>query len=200
MKTGLVRRSERAVDWQRCLTFRSSKQLKTLFRSRQPQVNQLIGFELGRVAAALMRRKEESINTKRHVLGRDERSTAIRRLTNSKAQRSKQKGVAVITNKHLAIVRAALTFWDEEMASADESIYTHYLHSADRGTLITAIEVAKTRAYFNEIELKFALVENGSHEFLSNKPVDDHSELSRQPGQGHLVCVLTRRTDSDSLP
>ena len=147
-----------------------------------------------------MLRKEESINTKRHVLVHDERSIAIRRLTNSETNYLNQKGGPVITNKHLAIVRAALTFWDEEMASTEESVYKHYLHSADSGTLISATDVVAARKHFNKVELTFALVENESGRFISEYPVDTYSELSYQSDQEHLVCVLARRIDSASFP
>jgi hypothetical protein len=144
-----------------------------------------------------MLRKEESINTKSHVLGRDERSTAIRRTTNFETNYLNQKRGTVITNKHLAIVRAALTFWDEEMASIEESVYKHYLHSVDLGTRITATDVVAVRKHFNEVELKFALVENESGRFVSENPVD--TVLSYQPDKEHLVCVLARRIDPASF-
>ena len=105
----------------------------------------------------------------------------------------------MITNKHLAIVRAALTFWDEEMSPTEESVYRHYLHSADSGTRISAADVAAARKYFNEVELKFALVENESGRFASETPVETYSELSYQSDKEHLVCVLARRFDSASF-
>jgi hypothetical protein len=103
----------------------------------------------------------------------------------------------VITNKHLAIVRAALTFWDEEMASTEESVYKHYLHSVDLGTRISATDVVAARKHFNEVELKFALVENESGRFVSENPVD--AVLSYPSDKEHLVCVLARRLDSASF-
>jgi hypothetical protein len=93
--------------------------------------------------------------------------------------------------KHLAIVRAALTFWDEEMASAPEAIYGHYLHSKDQGTRIAPTDVATARAYFNEVDLKFALIKRESDEFLTGKLADQSSDLSCPPGQ-QIVCILVR--------
>ena len=50
--------------------------------------------------------------------------------------------------KHLAIVRAALTFWDEEMAGADKSLFQHYLHVQDAGVEFGADDVLASRQFF----------------------------------------------------
>ena len=60
----------------------------------------------------------------------------------------------MINHTHLAIVRAALTYWDEEMSSVDQSIYSHYLHSMDRGVVLTPKSIAIARSYFNGVEVK----------------------------------------------
>ena len=59
----------------------------------------------------------------------------------------------MLQRKHLAIVRAALTYWDEEMAGADRRIYQHYLHSKDMEVEIEAVDVAQTRQFFNSAKL-----------------------------------------------
>ena len=41
--------------------------------------------------------------------------------------------------KHLAIVRAALTFWDEEMSAVSHETYRHYLHSKDQNIVILSL-------------------------------------------------------------
>lgn len=93
--------------------------------------------------------------------------------------------------KHLAIVRAALTFWDEEMSSASEAVYQHYLHSKDQGTLLTPPDVAEARCFFNEVDLQFALLESESSELVAAKLVDRPSELNCLPNQ-QIVSVLFR--------
>lgn len=55
--------------------------------------------------------------------------------------------------KHLAIIRAALTYWDEEMAGADKSVYQHYLHSQDVDVRIVAEDVTLLRQFFSSAEL-----------------------------------------------
>ena len=56
--------------------------------------------------------------------------------------------------KHLAIVRAALTFWDEEMAGADKSLFQHYLHVQDAGVEFGADDVLASRQFFNSVTLR----------------------------------------------
>jgi len=55
--------------------------------------------------------------------------------------------------KHLAIVRAALTYWDEEMSGADQTIYQHYLHSQDADVKFDAVDVIQTRRFFSSAKL-----------------------------------------------
>ena len=93
--------------------------------------------------------------------------------------------------KHLAIVRAALTFWDEEMASASRGTYRHYLHSTDQDVVISAADIAMVRAYFNQVAPKFGLIEVQSGELVSKLLVDDIRELNREPSQ-QIVSVLVR--------
>ncbi len=93
--------------------------------------------------------------------------------------------------KHLAIVRAALTFWDEEMATAPESVYQHYLHSKDKEASIAASEVAETRRFFNEVDLRFALIEKKSGELVPGKLVNRRGDLPCQSTQ-RIVSVLFR--------
>ena len=55
--------------------------------------------------------------------------------------------------KHLAIVRAALMYWDEEMAGADQTAYQHYLHSRDMGVKIDSADVIQARQFFSSVRL-----------------------------------------------
>lgn len=92
-------------------------------------------------------------------------------------------------SNQLAIVRAALTFWDEEMASSSKSIYQHYLHSNDREAVITAEDVAETRIYFNQVIPKFGLMDLQTGRLVSKKLVDDSRELTCGDKQ-QIVSVL----------
>ena len=91
--------------------------------------------------------------------------------------------------KHLAIVRATLTFWDEEMASVPETVYQHYLHSKDQGTLITPDDVVEARSFFNEAKLKYALIDLESNELVPGQLATLQSEFSCQSNQ-RIVSVL----------
>ena len=94
-----------------------------------------------------------------------------------------------MNSKHLAIVRAALTYWDEEMGAASEDFYQHYLHSKDQGTVLAPADVAKTRRFFNQVELKFALLERESNELVTGVLVEHRRELACLPSQ-RIVSVL----------
>lgn len=96
----------------------------------------------------------------------------------------------MITEKHLAIVRAALTFWDEEMSMENESVYEHYLHSNDQGRKLTANDVADIRDYLNNVDLKVALLEKSSGTFDSDSPFELTNELSFQADRQTPVAVL----------
>jgi len=106
----------------------------------------------------------------------------------------------LLTAKHLAIVRAALTFWDEEMSSVDESIYQHYFHSSDKAKRFTPFDVAEARRYFNGVELNYALCEKQTGMFISDRPVAPETELSYQNDLERLVCILSARIDPESEP
>ncbi|MEZ6093461.1 MAG: hypothetical protein R3C03_04365 [Pirellulaceae bacterium] len=90
-------------------------------------------------------------------------------------------------------MRAALTFWDEEMGAVDQSVYKHYLHSTDLSTKLTAQDVAETRDYFNNVDLKVALLDKQSGKFDSESPIDPTHELSYQSGHHLPVAVLVSR-------
>ena len=95
-------------------------------------------------------------------------------------------------HQHLAIVRAALTFWDEEMASVSDTIYRHYLHSKDQGVEITPGNVALVRTYFNQVVPKFCLLDLQSGELASKQLVEDSRVLTCEPSQ-QIVSVLISR-------
>ena len=78
---------------------------------------------------------------------------------------------------YLAIVRAALTFWDEEMGSISHETYQHYLHSKDREVVISSEDIAKTRVYFNQVEPKFGLFDLQAGVLLSTQLTDNPNEL-----------------------
>ncbi len=94
-------------------------------------------------------------------------------------------------SKQLAIVRAALTYWDEEMGSASPAIYRHYLHSTDQEIAIVPHDVAVTRAYFNQVIPRFGLLDLQTGMLVSKPLVEDSHELTCGPSQ-QVVSVLVR--------
>ena len=96
----------------------------------------------------------------------------------------------MINDKHLTIVRAALTFWDEEMSMVDATVYQPYLHTKDHGALLSPAEVAEVRHYFNNIELKVVLLDKKSGTFDSESPISLTGELSYQADRQMLVAIL----------
>ena len=92
--------------------------------------------------------------------------------------------------KHIAIVRAALTYWDEEMGSQSESVYRHYLHSLDNGTAFTPIDIANVRREFNKATLRYALFDTDARELVPDSLVDDASALVAKSHQRVITALL----------
>ena len=93
--------------------------------------------------------------------------------------------------KHLAIVRAALTFWDEQMSAVSHETCQHYLHSKDQNIVISPRDVAIARAYFNQVVLKFGLLDLQAGTLVTKSLIEDSHGLSCEPGQ-QIVSVLIR--------
>ena len=93
--------------------------------------------------------------------------------------------------KHLALVRAALTFWDEEMSAVSHETYRHYLHSKDQEVFIAPEDVAIARAYFNQVVLKYGLLDLHAGTLVAKSLAEDSHGLSCEPGQ-QIVSVLIR--------
>ena len=91
--------------------------------------------------------------------------------------------------KHLAIVRAALTFWDEELSAVSHGIYGHYLHSKDQEVVIAPRDVAIARAYFNQVVLKFGLFDLQAGTLVTKSLIEDSLDLKLEPGQ-QIVSIL----------
>ena len=91
--------------------------------------------------------------------------------------------------KQLAIVRAALTYWDEEKGAVPESVYRYYLHSQDIGTTFAPIDIANVRRDFNKATIKYALLDSDTRELVDNCLVEDVLSLTPKPHQ-QIVAVL----------
>ena len=60
----------------------------------------------------------------------------------------------MFNEKHLAIIRVALTYWDEEMAGVSKSVYQHYLNSKDQDIEFDDRDVAFTRRLLNLVNIE----------------------------------------------
>ena len=174
-KTGRVLRFVPVAVCPRCSIFRLSNRQPTWFQCLQQQASQWSDYARGPAAVVLMQRKEGFINTKR-VLARDVKSAAICRLTKRRKERIE------LQPRHLAIVRAALTFWDEEMSAASHETYRHYLHSRDQEEVIFPKDVAETRAYFNQVIPKFGLLDLQTGTLVSKSLVENRHDLDFKHG------------------
>ena len=95
----------------------------------------------------------------------------------------------ILQPKHLAIVRAALTYWDEEMGTASYEMYRHYLHSRDTNESFTPEDTANVRAYFNRAVHKYSLADRDSGELVSTALAGEATAVTRETGQ-QIVSVL----------
>lgn len=94
----------------------------------------------------------------------------------------------MLNSKHLAIVRAALTYWDEEMGAESNDVYRHYLHSRDQDIVFNPDDVASVRLYFNVAIHRCGLLDFQTGKLL---PVtfEDEPPVPKEPDQ-KIVSVL----------
>lgn len=95
----------------------------------------------------------------------------------------------ILQPKHLAIVRAALTYWDEEMGTASYEMYRHYLHSRDTNECFTPEDIVDVRVYFNRVVHKYGLADRDSEVLVSTALAGEATAMAREPGQ-QIVSVL----------
>ncbi|QEG22037.1 hypothetical protein [Mariniblastus fucicola] len=94
----------------------------------------------------------------------------------------------MLNSKHLAIVRAALTYWDEEMGAESHDVYRHYLHSRDKDTVFTPDDVASVRSYFNAVDHRRGLLNVQTGKLLL-VTFEDEPPVPKEPDQ-KIVSVL----------
>ena len=99
----------------------------------------------------------------------------------------------MIDDTSLAIVRAALTFWDEEMGAVDRSVYKHYLHSFDSTKTLTADDIAETRQYFNNVEIRIGSVDLNTGQIQLTSPSSAAGQ-PEGPAREELIVLVPRVT------
>ena len=94
----------------------------------------------------------------------------------------------MLHSKHLVIVRAALTYWDEEMGAESHEVYRHYLHSRDQDIVFAPDDLVSVRAYFNDVVYRRGLLDVQTGQLL---PItfDDKTAVTIEPKQ-KIVSVF----------
>lgn len=100
----------------------------------------------------------------------------------------------MINETHLAVVRAALTFWDEEISMVTRSVYRHYLHSSDSERVLSTEDVAVTRQFFNNVELRFASVNDTTGEMTFKSRLGS-PQVKEENGERAMVVAFVSKED-----
>ena len=66
----------------------------------------------------------------------------------------------MLKQHHLAVVRAALKYTDEEISPHGIEILLPYLDEESKASNVTVEHIAETRAFFDNAELNYALVDS----------------------------------------
>ena len=77
------------------------------------------------------------------------------------------------------------------MSAVSHETYRHYLHSKDQEVFIAPEDVAIARAYFNQVVLKYGLLDLHAGTLVAKSLAEDSHGLSCEPGQ-QIVSVLIR--------
>ena len=98
----------------------------------------------------------------------------------------------MLTEKHLAIIRAALRFWDQEMSPHGDDMFLDYLDESDRNLELTVADTRVTRELLSQSSLFYALAEKETNRLLSGDLIDATvgDEITFHSDRARLVTVL----------
>ena len=98
----------------------------------------------------------------------------------------------MLTEKHLAVVRAALRYMDEEMSPSGSAAMYHYFDQRGKVCQPTIGDVADARKFFNAVELSYALVDASGLVIESERlvPASLDGEVSLQSDLSMIASVL----------
>lgn len=98
----------------------------------------------------------------------------------------------MLTEKHLAAVRAALKFLDEEMSPSGSEALFHYLDEQGRASGVSIQGVKVARKYFDQVDLFYVLVDSAGVVVDSDRLIAASSkdELNFQSDLSLLASVL----------
>lgn len=100
----------------------------------------------------------------------------------------------MLNQLHLAVVRAALKYLDEEISPHGTEVLLHYLDEQNENSNITADHIAEARDFFDSVDLSYALVDP-TGTFIESKLLISaplNTELSFQSDLSLLATVLVK--------
>ena len=97
----------------------------------------------------------------------------------------------MITDKHLAIIKAALTYFDEEFAAHGEA-FKSYLAEADRKLRIVSEDFRETRERISEVTLRQVMFDTETNRLAMKNHFDTKDCINRSTPakQIHYVALL----------
>ena len=98
----------------------------------------------------------------------------------------------MLTEKHLAVVRAALKYLDEEMSPHGKDALFDYLDETGRSLAPTVEDIKTARRIFDSVELNYLLVDSTGIVIESERliPSSSDDEVSFQSDLSLLAAVL----------
>ena len=100
----------------------------------------------------------------------------------------------MLKQHHLAIVRAALKYLDEEISPHGTEVLLHYLDEQNEASDATADHIVEVRDFFDSVELNYALVDSLGIYIESERliPALSNQELSFQSDLSLLATVFVK--------
>ena len=98
----------------------------------------------------------------------------------------------MLKQHHLAVVRAALKYLDEEISPHGREVLLHYLDEQNKTSDATADHIVEARDFFDSVELNYALVDSTGIYIESEQliPALPDEEPSFQSDLSLLATVL----------
>ena len=98
----------------------------------------------------------------------------------------------MLTEKHLAVVRAALRFLDEEIGPSGSEALHHYLEDQSRASGVFIDDIKVAREFFDQVDLFYVLVDPTCLVVDSNRLIaaSFNEELNFQSDLSVLAAVL----------
>lgn len=102
----------------------------------------------------------------------------------------------MLTQRHLAIIRAALQFFDEELVPSGMQTIRHYL-DVPLNEAVTHDEVRRMRSFLKNTELKYGRFDRRTKQLIWRE-IDglitgSHRSTPAEPGIAVVVLIPTRK-------